>query len=71
MFADIGSLVSTYVITYMKDPSIYNSNICVCSHHFIEQDFVSVAIEGFGPKRPTLKPEAVPTIFCFSSIPCC
>ena len=23
-------------------------------------------MEGFGPKRPTLKPEVVPTVFCFS-----
>ena len=50
----------------MKDPPIYDSNARVCSHHFIEQDFVSGAIEGFGPKRPTLKPEAVPIVFCFS-----
>ena len=50
----------------LKDPPIYDSNARVCSHHFIEQDFVSGAIEGFGPKRPTLKPEAVPTVFCFS-----
>ena len=27
---------------------------------------MSGAIEGLGPKRPTLKPEAVPTVFCFS-----
>ena len=50
----------------LKDPPIYDSNARVCGHHFIEQDFVSGAIEGFGPKRPTLKPEAVPTVFCFS-----
>ena len=23
-------------------------------------------MEGFGPKRPTLKPEVIPTVFCFS-----
>ena len=32
----------------------------------MEQDFVSSVVEGYGPKRPTLKPEAVPTVFCFS-----
>ena len=39
----------------------------VCSHHFIEQDFVSGAIEGFGPKRLTFKPEAVPTVLFFQA----
>ena len=48
------------------DPPIHDSNARVCSHHFTEQDFVSSIVEGFGPKRPTLKPEAVPTVFGFS-----
>ena len=52
----------------VKHGGICEYNACVCSHHFIEQDFVSGAIEGFGPKRPTLKPEAVPTVFCFSQL---
>ena len=26
-------------------------------------------MEGFGPARRTLKPEAVPTLFCFTSTP--
>ena len=50
----------------MKDPPIHDSNARVCSDHFTEQDFVSSVVEGFGPKRPTLKPEAIPTVFCFS-----
>jgi len=24
-------------------------------------------VEGFGPKRPTLKADAIPTVFCFSN----
>ena len=47
-----------------KDPTIHDSNARVCSHHFAEQDFVSSVVEGFGPKRPTLKPEVVPMVFC-------
>ena len=50
----------------MKDPPIYDTNARVYSHHFIEQEFVSCAVEGFGPKRPTLKADAVLTVFCFS-----
>ena len=53
----------------MDDPPIYDNNARVCSHHFTEQDFVSSVVEGFGPKRatPTLKLDAVPTVFCFSN----
>ena len=31
--------------------------------------YVSSVLEGFGPSRQTLKPDAVPTIFAFSSLP--
>ena len=31
------------------------------------EDFVSSIVPGFGPKRATLKPDAVPTVFCFSN----
>jgi len=31
------------------------------------QDFVSSAAEGFEPKRPMLKLDAIPTEFCFSN----
>ena len=31
--------------------------------------FVSVVLPGFGPTKPTLKPEAVPTKFCFAPVP--
>ena len=51
----------------MEDPPIYDNNARVCSHHFTEQDFVSSVMEGFGPKRATLKSDAVPTVFCFSN----
>ena len=49
----------------MEDPPIYDNNSCVCSHHFTEQDFVSSVVEVFGPKRATLKSDAVPTVFYF------
>jgi len=52
---------------WLKDPPIYDSNACVCSHHFTEQDFVSCVVEGFEPKRPMLKPDAILTMFCFSN----
>ena len=51
----------------MENLPIYNNNTCVCGHHFTEQDFVSSVVEGFGPKRATLKLDAVPTVFCFSN----
>ena len=51
----------------LEDPSIYDSNARVCSHHFIMEDFVSSAVLGFGPKREMLKPDTVPTVFCFSN----
>ena len=51
----------------MEDPPIYDNTARVCTHHFTEQDFVSSVVEGFGPKRATLKLDAVPTVFCFSN----
>ena len=41
----------------------------VCSDHFTELCFVSLVLEGFRPSRQMLKPDAVPTIFSFSSLP--
>ena len=38
---------------------------------FYENDFVSAVLPGFGPTRPTLKLEAVPTKFCFAPVPKC
>ena len=51
----------------MEDPPIYDNNARFCIHHFTEQDFVSSVVKGFGPKRATLKSDAVPTVFCFSN----
>ena len=50
----------------LKDHPIHDNNVCVCSHHFTEQDFVSSVVEGFGSKRPTLKPDEIPMVLCFS-----
>ena len=36
---------------------------------FSETCHVSSVLEGFGPSRQTLKPDAVPTVFAFNSPP--
>ena len=46
---------------------MYDNTARVCSHHFTKQDFISSVVEGYGPKRATLKSDAVPTVFCFSN----
>ena len=40
-----------------------------CSKHFCEDDFVTVVLPEFGPTKPKLKPEAVPTKICFTPMP--
>ena len=49
---------------WLKDPPIYDSNSCVCSCHFTEQDLVSSVVVRFGPNRATLNPDVVPKV-CF------
>ena len=53
----------------MENPPVNDKNAHVCSEHFYENDFVSAVLPGFGPTRPTLKPEAVLTKFCFAPVP--
>ena len=53
----------------MVDPPIYEANARVCSEHFSKTCYVSSVLEGFGPSRRTLKPDAVPTVFAFNSPP--
>ena len=53
----------------LVDPPIYKVNARVCSEHFADTCYVSPVLEGHGPFRRTLKPDAVPTIFSFVSPP--
>ena len=53
----------------MVNPPIHDANARVCSQHFNDNDFVSPVLEGYGPSRHTLKPDAVPTLFSFTSTP--
>ena len=53
----------------LVDPPIHEANARVCSDHFTEMCYISSMLEGFGPSRRTLKPDAVPTIFSFHSLP--
>ena len=53
----------------MVDLPIYEANARVCSEHFSETCYILSVLEGFGPSRQTLKPDAVPTVFAFNSPP--
>ena len=49
----------------MEDPL----NARVCSKHFLPEDFTGDVLEGFGPSKKTLKPDAMPLIFCYAPPP--
>ena len=51
----------------MIDPPIYEANACIFIEHFSETCYVSSVLEGFGPSRLMLKPDAVPSVFAFNS----
>ena len=53
----------------MVDPPIHDANEHVCSQHFNDIDFVSPVLEGHGLSQCTLKPDAVPIVFCFNIAP--
>ena len=53
----------------LENPPVNDKNARVCSEHFCEDDFVAAVLPGFGPTKPTLKPEAVPTRFSFVPVP--
>ena len=48
----------------LVDPLLDDNNTCVCSNHFMADDYVKPVLPGFGPKKLQLKDSAVPT--CFS-----
>ena len=49
--------------------TVYDKNARVCSEHFLPTDFVSSVLQGFGPSKRTLKPDAVPSVFSFAPPP--
>ena len=53
----------------MEDPPLSDKNARVCSKHFLLKDFTGGVLEGFGPSKKTLKPNAVPTVFCYAPPP--
>ena len=63
----------------MKLPPLWNNgqlsfvwsdkNARVCSNHFLPEDFIGSVLEGFGPSKKTLKPDAVPSVFSYMPPP--
>ena len=49
----------------MENPPVSDKNARVCSNHFLPEDFIGSVLEGFGPSKKTLKPDAVPSVFSF------
>ena len=49
----------------MENPPVSDKNARVCSNHFLPEDFIGSVLEGFGPSKKTLKPNAVPSVFSF------
>ena len=49
----------------LEDPPLDDKNTRVCSKHFLPEDFTGGVLEGFGPLKKTLKPDAVPLVFCY------
>ena len=43
-----------------------DKNARVCSNHFLPEDFTGSILEGFGPSKKTLKPDAVPSVFSYA-----
>ena len=53
----------------MSDVFVSDANARVCSEHFTREDYIQPVISGFGPSKPTLKPDAIPSVFSYSSEP--
>ena len=53
----------------MEDPPINDKNARVCSNHFLPENFTGGVLEGFGPSKKTLNPDAVPSVFCYAPPP--
>ena len=53
----------------MEDPPLDDKNARVCSKHFLPEDFTGGVLEGFGPSKKMLKPDSVPSIFCYAPPP--
>ena len=50
---------------HLEDLPVNDKNAQVCSSHFLPEDFVGGVLEGLGPWKKTLKPDAVPSIFFY------
>ena len=50
----------------LVNPPLDDDNARVCSHHFTADDYVKPVLPDFGPKKPQLKDNAVPTRFSFT-----
>ena len=48
--------------------SINDANARVCSEHFILEGYIQPVISGFGASKPSLKPDAVPSVFNSNSV---
>ena len=53
----------------LENPPINDKNARVCSMHFLPEDFTGSVLEGFGPSKKTLKPDSVPSVFCYAPPP--
>ena len=51
----------------MENPPLNDKNARVCFKHFLPEDFTGSVLEGFGPSKKTLKPNAVPSVFSYAS----
>ena len=53
----------------MEDPPLDDDNAGVCSKYFLPKDFTGGVLERFGPLKKTLKPDAIPSVFCYAPPP--
>ena len=51
-----------FLVLHLTDVSINDANARICSDHFIREDYIQPVSSGFGPSKPTLKPDAVPSV---------
>ena len=54
---------------HLQGPPLDNKNAQVCSKHFLSEDFIGGVLEGFGPLKKIMKPDAVPSVFCYAPPP--
>ena len=52
---------------HLEDPLLHENNAWVCYKYFLSEDFTGGVLEGFRPSKKMLKPDAVPSVFCYVS----